>query len=109
MGLMNTKRTVALFAVLALMAVPAWADWDPGQGPKMHYPQLPDPALGELVTGFFEIRSNVAAGVDEEYSHPGEVLWGIGFDTTQENVKMRQYGLGDQGRYEPYFGTVARP
>lgn len=30
-------------AVLCALAVPAIADWDPGDGHKMHYPQLPDP------------------------------------------------------------------
>jgi len=34
--------TVVGVALLALAGA-AWADWDPGDGDKMHYPQLPDP------------------------------------------------------------------
>jgi len=34
--------TTAAFAV-GYPAAPALADWDPGDGHKMHYPQLPDP------------------------------------------------------------------
>ena len=40
---MNTKRIAAIFTVLALLASPVWADWMPGDGHKMHFPQLPDP------------------------------------------------------------------
>ncbi len=36
------KLTIALVS-LCLLATPALADWDPGDGHKMHYPQLPDP------------------------------------------------------------------
>ena len=34
--------TVVGVAMLAFAGA-AWADWDPGDGDKMHYPQLPDP------------------------------------------------------------------
>ena len=39
------KATAILFAMaaIALLAVPAAADWEPGMPFKMHYPQLPDP------------------------------------------------------------------
>jgi len=33
---------VVCAAALCALAVPAMADWDPGDGHKMHYPQLPD-------------------------------------------------------------------
>lgn len=36
------KRIVMLVAVCAI-AMPASADWDPGDPHKMHFPQLPDP------------------------------------------------------------------
>ena len=35
-------RTLAFLTVVSLLAVPALADWDPGDGHKMHFPQLPD-------------------------------------------------------------------
>lgn len=37
----GTKATMVAFLLLA--AVPAGADWQPGDGHKMHFPQLPDP------------------------------------------------------------------
>jgi len=36
-------RATLLLAGLALLAMPATADWDPGDPHKMHFPQLPDP------------------------------------------------------------------
>lgn len=40
---MNPKRIAAIVAAMMLVALPAWADWMPGDPYKMHYPQLPDP------------------------------------------------------------------
>jgi len=40
---MNITRMTMILAVVALLTVPAWGDWDLGDGHKMHYPQLPDP------------------------------------------------------------------
>lgn len=40
---MNMTRIATFFTVFAMLALPAWADWLPGDGSKMHYPQLPDP------------------------------------------------------------------
>ncbi len=41
--MMNFTRFTAMMAVFTLMAAPAVADWMPGDGHKMHFPQLPDP------------------------------------------------------------------
>ena len=35
-------RPLMLLAVVGLLVLPTLADWDPGDGYKMHYPQLPD-------------------------------------------------------------------
>ena len=35
------KRLIPLLC-LAVFTLPAWADWQPGDGHKMHFPQLPD-------------------------------------------------------------------
>ena len=35
--------TIAVMSLTMLLAPAARADWDPGDGHKMHYPQLPDP------------------------------------------------------------------
>ena len=37
------KMTAAAFVGLVLTATAAWANWNPGDGHKMHFPQLPDP------------------------------------------------------------------
>ncbi len=134
--------TILTAAAILFAASPASADWDPGDGHKMHFPQLPDPngwdvsfnngPLGDdwectetgpvsdihmwmsfrgdnepsptaVVGGFVEIWSDVPAGVDSSmpWSHPGDLLWGMGFDTLMPNVTMRRYGTGDQGWLEP--------
>ena len=35
-------RTLLAFSCVALLAGPALADWEPADGHKMHFPQLPD-------------------------------------------------------------------
>jgi len=39
----KTLLTPLLIVGVAFMTAPAQADWDPGDGHKMHHPQLPDP------------------------------------------------------------------
>ncbi len=36
-------RSLAILCLGAFLVAPVLADWDPGDGHKMHYPQLPDP------------------------------------------------------------------
>jgi hypothetical protein len=67
------------------------------------------PTPNEFLAGFVQIYKNVPAGQDEPYSHPGDLLWGMGFDTKQPNVTLRPYGFGPQGWYEPYKQIVVRP
>jgi hypothetical protein len=43
---MKSKSFLAVLAACALLAAPAGADWDPGDGFKMHYPQEPDISSG---------------------------------------------------------------
>ena len=61
------------------------------------------PGPETVVGGFVEIWSDVPAGADPlvPWSHPGDLLWGMGFDTLMPNVTMRHYGSGDQGWLEP--------
>jgi hypothetical protein len=134
---------VAGMAALMLPAVPAWADWMPGDPYKMHYPQLPDPNgwdvsflngplgddwqcrqsgtvddfhlwvsfRGELapgplggVKGWVAIASNVPPGADTtEWSHPGETLWSMPFDTAEPSATMRYYESGEQRWLEPWL------
>lgn len=39
---MKILITFSALACVALLAAPAIADWHPGDGHKMHFPQLPD-------------------------------------------------------------------
>jgi len=133
---MKTKALLTISAVICA-AIPAQADWDPGDGHKMHSPQLPDPngwdvdfttdyvfddwqcsASGEVNDIHFwyswrgdnigpiarmevEIWSDVPAGVDLQYSHPGERLWAAEFLPGEFNVIPA--GTGDQGWLAPSF------
>jgi len=62
-------RLVALATIaLVVVAAPALADWDPGDGHKMHFPQLPDP------TGFdVDFRSPTVLADDWLCSETGAV------------------------------------
>ena len=40
---MKLTKTTTILAVLLTLVATASADWDPGDGHKMHFPQLPDP------------------------------------------------------------------
>ncbi len=42
-GLKKGVVFLAVLGTLMFLAAPAVADWDPGDGHKMHFPQLPDP------------------------------------------------------------------
>ncbi len=48
---MSWKSVLAAIAALGL-ALPALADWDPSDGHKMHYPQLPDPVGWDVKSRF---------------------------------------------------------
>jgi len=67
------------------------------------------PSAAAVVGGAVQIWSDVPPGVDANFSHPGQQLWGITFDTTLPNVKLRQYGTGDQGWLDPVQGVANRP
>ncbi len=43
---------LAVVALLTVLAAGANADWNPGDGHKMHYPQLPDPFGWDIKNGF---------------------------------------------------------
>jgi hypothetical protein len=126
-------RVLAVFAVLALIAAPAWADWDPSLPAK--WVQMPDPMgwdvdittdwvyddwqcwgsgpirdihfwmswqgenIGQVQQVLVEIRSDVPAGQDLPYSHPGPILWQSGFDPSQ--FVVRPAGSGEQGWLAP--------
>jgi len=134
-----------LFAGIAFLAV---ADWDPGDGHKMHFPQLPDPFGWDVAFyadfGMFpleladdwecsetgpvsdvhfwiswyaddvfplqsvrvRIYSNNPMGPNG-WSEPNELRWEREFLAGQ--FTERQYGIGDQGWYDPWSGYFERP
>ena len=150
-----SKRVLNISILVVLLAGgAAWADWDPGDGHKMHWPQLPDPlgwdvAFNEQTAGngsladdwqcsqtgpvndihFWisvqksasgtpppvlapfrvSIRADVPAGdiAGVDYSTPGTVLWTKNVDPTDaSSYKIRWYGSGDQGWYNPWTGVA---
>ncbi len=51
-------RFCLICAVFCFLAVPAIADWDPGDGHKMHYPQLPDPDGWDVCATFPKVLAD---------------------------------------------------
>ena len=51
----NAKTILMLSAVLMFVAGTALADWNPGDGHKMHFPQLPDLEYGlDVLAGWYD-------------------------------------------------------
>ena len=154
---LKMKKLIAL-ATIMVMVSPVWADWDPGDGHKMHFPQLPDPfgwdvaflspagvGNGSLADDWqcsqtgpvddihfwislqqsspgtpppalapfrVSIRADVPAGSipGVDYSTPGIVLWTKNVDPTDaSSYKIRSYGSGTQGWYDPWTGYTNYP
>ena len=115
--------TLMAAAVLALVAIPAVADWQEGDPYKWYQPPdltdtgidiynvcpkiladdflctdpIPitdvhfwgswkDDEVGRISMVFLSIHSNVPAGVDSNYSHPGELLWAEQFSPEEFEV-----------------------
>jgi hypothetical protein len=76
--------TVAVGAV-CLLAMPAAADWQPGDGHKMHFPQLPDEAGWDVNATFPIVLAD-----DWECSDTGLItdlhFWGSWRDVTGDNI-----------------------
>ncbi len=145
---MRVRSTATLLVLIAIAigvgTPPALADWDPGDGHAMHYPQLPDPDGWDV---FAEYKSSgipwwwcgtkrgladdwqATESIDVTDIHfwgswendivgytgdvsvaifadsngtPGEMLWSDVF--TPDDYKVREYGTGDQGWFDPYTG-----
>ena len=115
--------TLMAAAVLALVAIPAVADWQEGDPYKWYQPPdltdtgidiynvcpkiladdflctspIPitdvhfwgswkDDEVGQILSIILSIHSNVPAGVDSDYSHPGELLWADQFGPEEFEV-----------------------
>ncbi len=136
------KRMIVLF-FLVLFTGSLFADWNPGDGHKMHFPQLPDPNGWDVAlyeepfyladdwqcseTGYVcwihfwisywqdlyeeidsihvSIHDDVPAGIDPEFpwSHPGNLLWS--YDFKPGEFTIRDPEIGDQGWFDPWWGT----
>ena len=77
-----------------------WASW---------YGDMPPVGDPGLVAFTLSLHSDVPAGVDLPYSHPGEMLWEYWFDPYQCIVEL--WGMGEEGwlwppdYYEPFADT----
>ena len=122
---MNRRILLALTAVLSVASTGALADWSPGDGYKMHSPQLPDKngmdiclvhqaiaddfkcsQSGPITDIHFWVswKGDVAdfrsAGWQvsihaDSAGQPGITLWTL--DPGRANISSRLYGTGDQG------------
>jgi hypothetical protein len=122
------KKTMLVLLCLLLTGGIAFADWDPGDGHKMHYPQLPDPNGWDVhatviaddwqctETGFVTDIHFWGSWKDDDV---GSIFWvdiGILSDDSsggsskpgsllwsyrEHNPTVRLYGQGDQGWYFP--------
>ncbi len=129
------KTQAGLVLASCVLAAPALADWDPGDGHKMHFPQLPDPngwdiSVGVPADDWQCSESGYVTDIHLWVSWRGDVehwdtdLW-VGIhenDTTGPYSKpgdplwdgvfydneytWRQWGTGDQGWYSPWTEEV---
>lgn len=80
------RKLVCVLCVTAL-AAPALADWEPGDGHMMHFPQLPDPTGWAINSYTFN-----AAADDWEGSSSGPVedihFWGAWRDDDPGNISL---------------------
>ena len=95
-------RICALALAALLVAAPVLADWDPGDGHKMHYPQMPDP------TGW-DVNATYYQGLADDWmcSSTGPVLdihfWGSWLDDITDEIQFIHTAIwsddpvGDQG------------
>ncbi len=67
------SKTLTFIALVLLIAPAAIADWDPGDGHKMHYPQMPDP-------NGWDVRNGMGAGPGRSPTGPAGVDFGDFFD-----------------------------
>ncbi len=136
---MKTKAiggAAVVLAAVALVAAAARADWDPGDGHKMHFPQLPDlngwdvAAYGDTVLAddwtctasgpvtdihFWGSWKGDTVGTlseirlsiyADDQSKPDVLLWQR--DLYPGEWAERFYGTGDQGWFDPGSGNYAQ-
>ena len=79
------SKLLSIFVAVLLLTSPTWADWVPGDGHKMHFPQLPDP------TGWDVLATDpVGLADDWQCSQTGPVddihIWGSWKDDEQAPI-----------------------
>ena len=83
---MKPAKLLVCIVLLALMAPVAQADWYPGDGHKMHYPQLPDPQGWDVRATFPVLLAD-----SWQCSQTGPVsdihIWGSWRDDHQGNIE----------------------
>ncbi len=97
----NVKTILMLSAVLMFAAAPAAADWDPGDGHKMHWPQLPDP-------NGWDVYASWSYGVADDWtcSRTGPVtdihIWGSWKEDFVEQIDSFYIAIWEDRNGEPY-------
>lgn len=96
------KHLFVVLSLLLFIAGTALADWDPGDGHKMHYPQMPDPLGWDVMATYY-----LGLADDWECSETGPVLdihfWGSWLDDIQDEIQFIHTAIwsddpvGDQG------------
>ena len=93
---------VTVVGLVACLGAPVLADWDPGDGHKMHYPQMPDMNGWDVNATYYE-----GAADDWGCSGSGPVLdfhiWGSWLGDVQDDISFIHTAIwsddpvGDQG------------
>ena len=127
----NALTSLMVLGTVMFLAAPAVADWDPGDGHKMHFPQLPDPdgwdvnfmdplvladdwqcietAAVEDIHFWFSSREdkefviqNVHVSIHSNVDTPRRPGDLLwDRDFPLDSFTIREYGNGDQGWYDP--------
>ncbi|KKN84801.1 hypothetical protein LCGC14_0284650 [marine sediment metagenome] len=127
----NLRIATIAVGVMVLLAGAATADWDPSDGHKMHFPQLPDPTgwdvWAELADDWLCTETGPVTDIHTWYSWQGDVVGAPaevevtiysddpnlsgGFSRPDQvlwerdfliaDVSTRLYGIGLQGWYDP--------
>ena len=112
----GTQVRICIVGIVAfLAAAPLMADWDPGDGHKMHFPQLPDPYGWDVNATYYDGLAD-----DWQCSQSGYVddihFWGSWKDDAVGNISFIHTAfwsndpVGDQGiPGEDPYNTFSKP
>jgi len=94
-------RTLLTISAVICTAITAQADWDPGDGHKMHYPQLPDP-------NGWNVKVDGPNTVADDFlcTQSGPItdvhFWGSWMDDSVGTIDLVHLSIHDDDRSGPY-------